>query len=410
MKGFRRNESGGVMIVFALICATLFAFIALAVNSGNLYYNKSRIQAAADAAALGAVLFLPSSASATTQAVSLAASNVPASFGTITSSSDVVVGTWNPLSRTFTASATNQNAVKVLTHRTASNGNAVSTFFGGFVAKPTVDVQAQAIAVKMTGSCVIALDSSSQNSFFAGGSGSTNINCPLQVNSTNNQAAYTQGGSTVSASKICVTGGYKGNGFNPSPTTGCPVLTDPLASMAEPAQPSSNCTAPASGGTMASNCTYSGTVTISGNTTLQSGIIYFHNAAVKMGSNANVSGSGVVLFFDSGSSFDFTGASNVDITPPSTGTYEGVAIFQSRSTPSTTTDKVWGSGTLSLGGTVYAPSCQLAMGGNSTLTISVGYAIAATMSFGGSSNLTVGSVGAGGSSPRMLRVHTGLVF
>ena len=148
MKGFRRNESGGVMILFALICATLFAFIALAVDSGNLYYNKSRIQAAADAAALGAVLFLPSSASATTQAVSLAASNVPASFGTITSSSDVVVGTWNPLSRTFTASATNQNAVKVLTHRTASNGNAVSTFFGGFVAKPTVDVQAQAIAVK----------------------------------------------------------------------------------------------------------------------------------------------------------------------------------------------------------------------------------------------------------------------
>ena len=409
MRRFWGDQKGSVLTFFGFTAATLFALVAFSVDTGNLYYNKSQLQAAADAAALGAVLSLPSTSTVASEAVSLAASNVPASFGTVASTTDVVIGTWNPLSKTFTASSSNQNAVKVTVHRTTANRNPVQTFLGGFIGATSVDVNAHAIAVKMTGSCVIVLNSSASNALYASGSGSVSLNCPLQVNSSDSQGAYTQGGSTVSASKICVTGGYKGNGFSPSPQTSCPVLPDPLASMPEPTQPSANCVAPPSGGTMASNCTYTGNVTINGNTTLQSGTIYFHNATVTFGASAQISGSNVLLFFNSGSSFDFSGASSISITPASTGNYAGVAIFQSRSTPVSTVDKVWGNGTLSLGGTIYAPSSQLALGGNSTLTISVGYAIASKLSFGGSSQLSIGVLGTGGSSPRILRVHTSLV-
>ena len=158
---------------------------------------------------------------------------------------------------------------------------------------------------------------------------------------------------------------------------------------------------------MTSSCTYTGNISLSSTTTLQSGLIYFHNANVTLGANAVVSGSNVMLFLDAGSTMSFSGNVSFSITAPATGTYAGIAIFQSRSTAASVTDTIWSDSTLSIGGTVYAPSSTVSMGGNSSLTLNTGYVVASDLSLGGSSTLSFGSNT--GTAARLLREHVNLV-
>ncbi|MBM7661636.1 Flp pilus assembly protein TadG [Bacillus mesophilus] len=56
---FLNNESGGVLIIVAFALVGLMGFTALTVDGGSLYTEKSRLQKAADAAALAAAQELP---------------------------------------------------------------------------------------------------------------------------------------------------------------------------------------------------------------------------------------------------------------------------------------------------------------------------------------------------------------
>lgn len=65
---FRKNESGQSMVLVALLVTVLFGFSALAVDVGNMTYQKSLMQNAADAAALAGVQHLPNASTAKTVA------------------------------------------------------------------------------------------------------------------------------------------------------------------------------------------------------------------------------------------------------------------------------------------------------------------------------------------------------
>lgn len=412
MRQFFRREEGSVAIFAAILLPMLLGVAAFAVDLSNLYYNKSKIQQAADAAALGGVLSLPNTTAVTSTALSLVAENAPADFGTLSTAQDVAVGNWDPSTRTFTASSTNQNAVQVMTHRTAANGNPILTYFGRFVGAQQLAANATAVAVRFGGACVRVLDPSASGAFTDGGSGQIDMNCALQVNSSSGTAAQAKGSSSISTQLTCITGGYSGKGWTPTPKTGCQPLADPLASIPEPTAPSCSVNNPSvSSGTLASNCTYTGTVSLSGSVNLQSGLYYFKNATIKVTASTSISGSGVMLFLDAGSTMNLGGSGTISLSAGTSGTYAGILIFQSRSTPSNHALTIGGSGTMSLDGTLYAPSATLNMSGNSTnaSATKVGYAIADQLSLGGSSSFTFNAFPTSYAIPRTLRVHTGLV-
>lgn len=402
-----RDKRGSVALIAAAVFPCLMA-VAAFVDLANVYVSKSSLQMAADAAALGAVLSLPNSSNVTSTALSLVSANTPSGYGTLSTSQDVQAGTWDPVAKVFTAGTASDNAVQVSTHRTRAGSNPVLTFFGGFVGVSAVDVTATAVAVKYGGACATILDASASGALSITGNGQVTMNCSLQVNSTSSTAAQSKGSSTITTGATCVVGGYTGNGWLPTPQTGCPPLSDPLASLPEPSAPALACSL-ASSSTVPGNCTFTGSVSISGSVTLQPGLYYLKNAQVSVSSNANLSGSGVTIFADANSTLNLGGGGSITLSAPTSGTYAGILIFQSRSTPATATVTLGGNGTLSLDGSLYVPSATLALSGNSSFAGKVGYAICARLTLGGSTSFTFNAFPSSSATPKSLRTHAALV-
>ena len=82
----RRDEAGYAAILVAMLIATvLFPIAALSVDVGRMYVEGERVQAAADAAAMAGVTFLPADfSSAQAEAVKVAARNGFPNSGTTT--------------------------------------------------------------------------------------------------------------------------------------------------------------------------------------------------------------------------------------------------------------------------------------------------------------------------------------
>ena len=234
MRGFLRNRSGSMAVLAGFTLPVVLGAGAFAIDLSNLYVNKAKIQMAADAGALAGVLSLAQPTAAATEALSVVTSNTPKGYGTIATSQDISVGVWDAMAKTFTVTATNPNAIRVKTYRNVARGNPVLTYFGKFVGASYLEVTGSAIAKKYGGACVQIMDASASSALSAGGSGQLTMNCNLQINSTASQAAKATGSSNITTNSTCVVGGYSGNGWSPTPKTGCAALSDPLASIAEP--------------------------------------------------------------------------------------------------------------------------------------------------------------------------------
>jgi Flp pilus assembly protein TadG len=408
IRAFVKDISGAVAVAAPSFMLLMVGFAALSVDAGNLYYNKLKLQKIADAAAAGSVLFLPNSTTVSSSASNLIAKNTPANFGTVANASDIQLGTWNSATSTFTVSSTNQNAVKVTTHRWGSYSNSVSTFFGGILGKQTVDMSASSVATLYGGSCVMVLNKTSSGAFSGSGSGGFNTNCGLQINSTAANAASIGGAAKVITSNTCITGGFSGGNWTPTPLTGataCPQQSDPLASIAEPSVPGS-CTTPANNvSSLASGC-YTGSMNLVGNLTLSPGLYYFKNATVKCNSTFTLTGTGVQIFLDKNSTLDLTGSGNINLTASSS--LNGILFFVSRAASGNPVS-LGGNGAMNLNGTLYMPSSQLTLGGNSSLTGKAGYVLVDKLAFGGSSTFTFDAFGNSGVHSGSLIKHAALV-
>src|SRR5919106_3953018 len=78
MRGLLRDQRGNIAILFGLMIGVLFAFGALAVDAGQLYVLKSKLQRTADAAALAAASQLPDEDDARDEALEYALKNMSA--------------------------------------------------------------------------------------------------------------------------------------------------------------------------------------------------------------------------------------------------------------------------------------------------------------------------------------------
>ncbi len=81
---FLNDELGGGTIMGLLWFILLVGITGLAVDTINGFRNRTMLQAAADAAALGGAIDLPAAASAVTSAVAYSTDNMPAApYGSV---------------------------------------------------------------------------------------------------------------------------------------------------------------------------------------------------------------------------------------------------------------------------------------------------------------------------------------
>lgn len=175
---FLRDEQGSYT-VWSLVWFVLYLGLGgLAVDISDAYRNQSLLQSTADAAALAAVIDLPDEAAAVGAALAYAADNMnPGVHGEVLKQEDVAVGTWDFASESFTPGGVEPNAVRVVTRRSAANGNPVAMNFlrvlSLFGLRTEWDVTTAAIATRFVPGCIndglIALenvDTQSNNHYY----------------------------------------------------------------------------------------------------------------------------------------------------------------------------------------------------------------------------------------------------
>lgn len=394
MRSFLKDRSGQMTLIVGMLSPVGMGVAAFAIDLSNVKLIDNRLHVAADAAALAAVAVLPDTTTALNRALSIAAANARPSDGTVTTASDVQFGAFDTSTKTFTANATPTNAVRVTAARTSSRGNPITFAFAKALGFTSLDRTESAIAVRFSPAyCFLVLDASASGALSVSGTGKLSVpNCGVQVNSTSATAATAGNNSIAQARSFCVVGGYSGTSFSPTPITPCAAAPDPLAALPEPSPPTAGCyyngLNTGSSMSLPSNVTYCGNITLNGNGnfSLQPGLYYFKNATVKLLQNSSLTGSGVTIFLDANSTIQFSASGTVNLTSPSTGTYQGVLIFQSRSASAATTNVVRGSPTVYMDGTIYTPSSTLSMTGSGSISdvAKTGYVIAGRVSYNGS--------------------------
>lgn len=399
----QRGENGAVLVFVALAMTVLLGVVALVVDLGNGRQTRQQAQAAVDATALaGAQDYLPTTIGTTLPAIawSTVVSDVQTymqvNYGIPTSAwtmcTDPSALTYRPdTSNTDTCiSADNSSDPTLL--RINLPPHTVSTYFGRTTGLNSISIGAAAEA-KVSRVSVCAFCSLSQSSTGALGNGVLTTTGSADGAVWINGSLQCGGNGTITSSSIEIQNGTSNNcpagmttnaGPVPDPLAGLPIAPD-QASAVQPGGSESF-----TGLSAQSDCS-SGTA----------GPGIYHNISdcvltpglyvvtgTMGGNNTTISGLGVTVFFTCGTTSNPTAcssngqnggrlsvsgnsSSNFLLNACTTGTclnnaVPGMAVWYDRNnTQDVTLD---GSGTLSVAGTIYAPSSTLTLNGSGTGT------------------------------------------
>ncbi len=383
-----KRTRGASLFLVSLALFALLAVAALAVDWGFIYLTRHQLQNFVDAAALAGAQELPNAVDARTQATLNYARNygenrqvsppTPQPINCPSNDPDMqpstvcyqigddLVQVTTPYQRTGDP-APNPNLINVKACRT------VSLFFARLFGVTQMRVCAKATAIGSRPALargMVVLDSDGENALWLQGNASLRIlEGSLLINSRASNALFAQGNPYLSAQQILIVGDYRlqGNAYvTPPPLTGQAPMLDPLANLPPP----SAAGLPVfPGRTIGGNDSavlvpgvYTGPIRVEGNAsaTLQSGI-YILRGGLLVSGNARVTGNGVLLYNESGR-IEVQGNGILRLTPPTSGTYEGITIFQARGN----TQPLWLSGNarFEVTGAVYLPQASMNLEGN----------------------------------------------
>lgn len=374
IRGLLRDQRGNIAMLFAIMLGVLFGFSALAVDGGNLYVLKSKLQRTADAAALAAASQLPDETDARAEALEYALKNMPvAEHGSTLVDADIDFGYWHPGTRSFVSGGVPVNAAMVTTRRSAANSNPAGTYFAGLMGFDEVDVETTSVAGRVNAVCILALDPSSESAFFVENGTMIADGCAVRINSDDSAALDVTSNGVMDTIETCVRGGTRILGsVTPPPATGCPAVPDPLAGLEEPVVGACNTTttnlvlsAPTT-----HNLTpdvYCGGLEIKGQATvhLAPGVYIMKNGPFTVTGQANVTGNGVTIFLTGpGAVVDMGGSGTIDLSAPLTGDFAGVLIFEDRDNPPLQAHTFRGGSSKSYSGVIYAPVGNVEYVGN----------------------------------------------
>ncbi len=380
-----RSDRGSVLALTAFSMAMLLAFMALAVDASNLYYNQRQLQTIADTAAMAGALEASYCGTAGCAIVTTAATSAMTEGGyTTTLFTQCAAASGSGILLTI------NNGPCALGSSDPNNGNAnyveavvsekVPTYFAKVFGVNTVTLSARAEAGHATapnGGPCLNTNSLTLNS----GASITDANgstCGINDNATGGLS--TNSGVTINVGSFT----YHGTSYNkncgscttysPMPTTGTAIVSDPYSSLTPPSQPNTTDTnvSTISGTTTLDPGYYSNTINFNSGTytvTLNPGLYYF-GSGFNIDSNVTITGSNVTLFFGSGANVNVNSAATWILTAPTSAiTTTGDACASCAGM------LIWDTGgglnldassSSSFGGAVYLPNGQLTLNGGST--------------------------------------------
>ena len=152
---FLNDEHGGGTVMGLLWFMLLVGITGMAVDTTNGFRSRTMLQATADAAALAAAIDLPDQAAAVATAVSYAVENMPSvPNGNVLDPADVLVGLWEPATRSLDTGAALPDSVMVTVRQAEQNNNPVPVNFLRIVGLTSWNVQAQAVAQRFIPECL----------------------------------------------------------------------------------------------------------------------------------------------------------------------------------------------------------------------------------------------------------------
>jgi autotransporter-associated beta strand protein len=374
MKEQKKGRRGSVTIMVCACLIGMLSFVALAIDGGLLMDNRQQVQSAADAAALAAAedLYLNWNYNQGLDPNGTAKAAALASAAANGYSSPAPVVNIPPLSGPFTGLP--GYAEVIITY---SQQRYFSRVFGS----APVTIQARAVAEggwKAPKVGVLVLNPTAPGALTDTGGGTMTVTgtAPLIVDSSDPAAATITGGGTVTATEFDITGspGVSGSGtWIGTINSPVPPTPDPLAYLPEPDPStmtvqstnnfhlSNNETATINPGVYVRGITVTGSASL----TMNPGIYYMQGGGFTFSGQGNLTAVGVMIFNEPGSNSDVIsigGSGTITLSPPTSGLYQGISIFQERSSPNTVS--VSGNGTSSYTGTFYVAGGTLSVTGN----------------------------------------------
>jgi Flp pilus assembly protein TadG len=342
-----RDESGQALVFVAVAMAVILGFAGLVVDVGQLHYAQSRLQAAADAAAVAGALEITycggtSNCSAMQAAAQkalvengLAGSTLVTQCATGAGSGLTLIVNNGPCAA---GSAANDPNYGNTNYVEAIVSESQPTFFVKALGIPSMKITARAeAAVGNFPFCIDTLGPSGTT--FQVNGGTLTAACGILVNSTGSRA-FVANGATITASIIDISGGDQITGsVSPTPITNAPSIPNPLSRVPTPTVGS--CTYSTNylvtGPATLNPGTYCGGITVnSGVATFNPGLYILEGAGLQVNGGGITGNNGVTFYFQTGSAL-FNGSYSINLVAPTTGTYAGILFFQNPSDASPAT-------------------------------------------------------------------------
>ncbi len=376
------RREGTVVVAVAVSLVAIIGIVALSLDGGMLMDKRRQASCAADAAALAAADDLyynwwankgadPSGTARASAKATAAANGYADGVGGCTVTVNIP-----PQGGVFAGKA--GHAEIIIAH-------VQPRYFSQVFGTDQIPYGARAVSRGRRGginNAIICLDPSGKGALNAGGNGSVTVTgSPIQVNSNNAEAMIANGNGVMSADQFLVGGspGWStpgGGSFAGPIVPNSQPIPDPLAYLPAP-DPSTMTVQSSNKTSFSGNRTatlqpgvYRGGISITGGTvTLAPGIYYMDGGGFNLGGQANLYGTGVMIYNAPHSNSDtisLSGQGNCVLSPMLTGPYQGILLFQDRAAKTPVSVSGSSGVTLSLTGTFYAASAVLNVTGNGT--------------------------------------------
>ncbi len=383
-----RRRRGFVLTTLAVTISLIMACVGLTIDAGYLELVKTRMQIAADAAAIGGAQEIRANGQAN---VVSAAKSDAASNGFTDGAAGVKVVINNPPATGY--STTDGNAVEAIVSQT------VSPIFMGLIGIGSTKVIARSVAHRGTsgGGCMYTIDPSASGAFTISGGVQLAVNCGIVVDSNSPTAMSVSGGTSVTAPSISEVGGYSisgGSSMSPLPGHTSSQL-DPLAYVQAPAtgscgytnyQVSGGASKTLSPGVYCNGISLSGGATV----TLNPGVYVLMGGGLSVSGGAVLTGAGVTFYNTGNSTYGYSGISisggtTENLSAPTTGSLAGILFFQDRTVVGGASSSFSGGAMSTLVGALYFPTTDISYSGGVTAAYTI--IVSRRISFSGGATL-----------------------
>ena len=376
---FGRDPRANIAILFAFCLPIVIGGAGLGAETGYWYYERLRLQNAADAGAYAAAIEARAGSSTSTmRSVALrAASDNGFDPASVTAQ----------VNYPFGAVAGTTSLQLVLSHPEPR-------FFSQIFSQDNVTVSTAAIASfnSSANACILSLDpTASKSVLFSGSSSLTLSGCNVMTNSNAVDAITTQGSALLTAPCLMSVGGVVlTNNVTltscPQPLTNLPKTADPFSGLQPPTIPS---TCNASNGNTLQPGRYCGGLTLGGTVNLNPGTYIVDGGSFKINANANIVGSGVTFYLTNSATADFNGNATVNLSAPTSGNYSGVLLFADKNNSAGSGHKFNGTADSKMTGAIYSPSQSVNYLGNFSGQNGCTQIVAKTIQWNGNTSMAV---------------------